>query len=104
MKNGMSGGWGYTPLKKRKGGGRCRARTERGSPCPEYAEEGYTRCRRHHGLCKALTKAGKPCRGGKLRGGRCKWHGGLSTGPRTVQGKSKVAMNFPRVRAKTGAG
>ena len=34
-------------------------------------------------LCSARTRAGRPCRSRVLRrGGRCKNHGGLSTGPR----------------------
>ncbi|MFK2876871.1 HGGxSTG domain-containing protein [Rhodanobacter hydrolyticus] len=53
-------------------------------------------------LCNARTKSGHPCRATALRGGRCKWHGGLSTGPTTDEGKRCVAMNLPRVRAKHG--
>lgn len=34
---------------------------------------------------------GQPCRCLKVyRGGRCKFHGGLSTGPRTVEGKARA--------------
>ena len=36
--------------------------------------------------CEALSVLGKR---------RCKWHGGCSTGPRTVEGKAKVAANLP---------
>ena len=101
VKSGVPGRVVDTPLKPSKGGGRCRARTKRGTPCRAYAEKGYRRCRRHHGLCRALTKSGKPCRGGKLNGtGRCKWHGGLSTGPTSLKGRAKVALNLPRVARK----
>lgn len=34
----------------------------------------------------------------KLNGGRCKWHGGLSTGPKTLEGKAKCADNLRRWR------
>jgi len=55
---------------------------------PPFPEE----CR---GLrCGAKTRAGTPC---KLRSiydnGRCKFHGGLSTGPKTPEGKKRSAMN-----------
>jgi len=44
--------------------------------------------------CGAKTRAGTPC---KLRSifanGRCKFHGGLSSGPRTVGGKRRSALN-----------
>ncbi len=46
-------------------------------------------------LCNARTKSGRPCRGLKLAHGRCKWHGGLSTGPRTPEGKARCTMNLP---------
>ncbi|WP_083918238.1 HGGxSTG domain-containing protein [Methylosarcina fibrata] len=44
--------------------------------------------------CGAKTRAGTPC---KLKAiyanGRCKWHGGESTGPKTPEGKRRSAMN-----------
>lgn len=45
--------------------------------------------------CGAKTKGdGSPC---KLRSlytcGRCRFHGGLSTGPRTKRGKTRAALN-----------
>jgi hypothetical protein len=44
--------------------------------------------------CGAKTRNGTPC---KLRSlytsGRCKFHGGLSTGARTAEGKKKVTLN-----------
>jgi hypothetical protein len=87
------------PSKGPRVGGRCQARTTQGTPCRAWAEPGHKRCRHHHGRCRALTKAGKPCRGGSLNGtGRCKWHGGCSTGPVSTAGKTKVALNLPRVR------
>src|SRR6201986_2986656 len=37
--------------------------------------------------CGARSKrAGKPCRGAAMPNGRCKVHGGKSTGPRTPEG------------------
>lgn len=42
--------------------------------------------------CGAKTRAGHPC-GQKSEAGkrRCKWHGGNSTGPKTEEGKARVA-------------
>jgi hypothetical protein len=44
--------------------------------------------------CGARTRAGTPCQSRALyRSGRCKNHGGLSTGPKSAEGKAKVARN-----------
>ncbi|MFB0613884.1 HGGxSTG domain-containing protein [Aurantiacibacter poecillastricola] len=44
--------------------------------------------------CGARTRAGTPCKRRDLyRSGRCKLHGGLSTGPRTAKGKRRSARN-----------
>ncbi len=52
-------------------------------------------------LCNARTRSGKPCRALKLAHGRCKWHGGLSTGPRTAAGIARVTHNLPgRIRKR----
>lgn len=46
--------------------------------------------------CGAMTRAGTPCQRKDLgRGGRCKLHGGASTGPRTEKGRKRVAANLP---------
>ena len=33
----------------------------------------------------------EPCRARALESGRCKWHGGMSTGPKTAAGKACIA-------------
>jgi len=44
--------------------------------------------------CGAKTRKGTPCKqGGIFENGRCKLHGGLSTGPTTPEGKAKAALN-----------
>ncbi|WP_369334892.1 HGGxSTG domain-containing protein [Tahibacter harae] len=55
--------------------------------------------------CGAHTRRGTPCQGGKIPGRkRCKWHGGLSTGPRTEAGKRKSLQNLVQFRtANPGA-
>ncbi len=55
---------------------------------PPYPEElrGMT--------CGAKTRAGTPCKRKDLYlNGRCRLHGGLSTGPTTPEGKAKAAQN-----------
>ncbi|MCZ6895520.1 MAG: HGGxSTG domain-containing protein [Gammaproteobacteria bacterium] len=39
--------------------------------------------------CGAKTRAGPPCKRMALRNGRCRNHGGLSTGPRSPEGMAK---------------
>ena len=44
--------------------------------------------------CGAKTRRGTPCKQqGLYQSGRCKLHGGLSTGPRTKAGKKRSALN-----------
>jgi len=66
---------------------------------PEYPEE-------LRGLeCGATTRKGTPCkqRNIGLANGRCKFHGGDSTGPRTRKGKKRSALNGlrPKRRKRT---
>ncbi len=42
--------------------------------------------------CGARTRSGKPCRGSAMKNGRCRMHGGPSTGPRTPEGKERSRM------------
>ena len=42
--------------------------------------------------CLAKTRQGTPCQNPAIKGpGRCKLHGGKSTGPRTAAGRARVA-------------
>ena len=56
-------------------------------------------------LCGARKRNGEPCQGrGKGAGGRCKYHGGKSTGPRTPEGRARIAeSNRRRARARVKA-
>jgi hypothetical protein len=49
-------------------------------------------------LCGARTRAGHPCRGPAMANGRCRMHGGPSTGPRTPEGLARLRA----ARTKTG--
>jgi hypothetical protein len=39
--------------------------------------------------CGAKTRKGTPCKGPAMRNGRCRMHGGASTGPRTGPGLAR---------------
>ena len=42
--------------------------------------------------CGAKTRRGTPCqRPANLRNGKCRLHGGASSGPRTKEGRAKIA-------------
>ena len=45
-------------------------------------------------FCGAKTRAGTPCKRKDLyTNGRCRLHGGLSTGPKNKKGKKQSAQN-----------
>ncbi|WP_024901567.1 HGGxSTG domain-containing protein [Robbsia andropogonis] len=51
--------------------------------------------------CGAKTRAGTPCkRIDVAANGRCKLHGGRSTGPQTEEGKKRVAANGLKPKRK----
>lgn len=53
--------------------------------------------------CGAVKKNGKPCRMTTLgANGRCKFHGGASTGPRTPEGRATALENLKLGRLKRG--
>ena len=42
-------------------------------------------------ICGAKNRRGEPCQCKQVfRGGRCLFHGGLSTGPKTEEGKARA--------------
>ena len=44
--------------------------------------------------CGAKTRKGMPCQLTEIYdNGRCKWHGGLTTGPKTEAGKEQCRIN-----------
>jgi transcriptional regulator with XRE-family HTH domain len=50
------------------------------------------RAKRHRRPCEARTRKGTPCRNKSEPGRRrCKFHGGMSTGPKTPEGKARIA-------------
>ena len=60
-------------------------------------------------ICAARTRKGQPCRLKSEPGRtRCKFHGGKSTGPKTAEGKARIAAaqraRWPAYRQRQGAG
>ncbi|WP_416224164.1 HGGxSTG domain-containing protein [Thiohalophilus sp.] len=45
-------------------------------------------------FCRARTRDGTACRCKALKNGRCRLHGGLSTGPKTLEGKVRALSNL----------
>ena len=55
----------------------------------------------HELRCGAKTRAGTPCKMNCIySNGRCKLHGGLSTGPKSTEGKAQTAKNGLKMKAK----
>ncbi len=48
--------------------------------------------------CGAATRCGHPCQGPAMANGRCRMHGGTATGPRTAEGRQRIA----KARTSTG--
>ena len=58
-----------------------RGRLKNGNPSGDYLRAPR---------CGARTRAGCPCRQPAMKNGRCRLHGGLSTGPRTQEGRRRA--------------
>ena len=60
--------------------------------------------------CGAKTRKGTPCRApavwnkkkNRPVNGRCRMHGGLSTGPRTMDGRRRALANLKQYRGERG--
>ena len=55
--------------------------------------------------CGAKTRKGTPCKAPAMKNGRCRMHGGKSTGPRTPEGLERtrhiVGVNYETMVIKT---
>jgi hypothetical protein len=51
-------------------------------------------------LCgaKARSRGGQPCLQPAMKNGRCRFHGGLSTGAKTPEGRARLVTNFKHGR------
>lgn len=48
--------------------------------------------------CAAKTRRGMPCKVYAMSNGRCRLHGGLSTGPKTIAGRAKALANLKQYK------
>ena len=56
--------------------------------------------KRNRPRCGAYARsAGHPCKAQALANGRCRNHGGMSTGPKTAEGKAKSLANLKQFRS-----
>ncbi len=53
--------------------------------------------------CFAQTRKGMPCQCKAMKNGRCKFHGGMSTGPRTPEGRLRALRNLKQFRDRPSA-
>ena len=51
-------------------------------------------------LCGARTRQGRPCIATALPNGRCRNHGGLSTGAKTAEGRAKSLSKLKQFQNK----
>ena len=54
-------------------------------------------------FCGARTRRGTSCLCKALENGRCKFHGGMSTGPKTPEGRRRALANLKQFRASAEA-
>lgn len=60
--------------------------------CARINAKAMERAARYRQPCHAKTRKGHPCRNKSEPGRRrCKFHGGMSTGPKTLEGKARIA-------------
>ena len=99
-------GWVVCPARPNRRSKHCgSAGCSMGASCWRMADLGLTGDgrpikRRRRVLCEARTRAGGFCRMRVEPGkGRCRLHGGLSTGPKTAEGKARCVEGTRRWRA-----
>jgi len=58
---------------------------------------------KYKNTCGAFARStGKPCQAKALPNGRCKNHGGMSTGPKTLEGRQAIAESTRQRMASGG--
>jgi hypothetical protein len=68
---------GATPQDKRRG------RLKNGNPSGDFSKAAR---------CCAKTRRGSACQCPGMKNGRCRLHGGLSTGPKTARGIARIRL------------
>jgi len=86
--NARAGGWGLTGFERMEAS--IRAEVARMMAIRRARE--LAKAARRRVVCGAKTRKGTPCRNKSEPGKRrCKFHGGKSTGPRTPEGRARIA-------------
>ena len=58
----------------------------------KYVQQTMKEARDNNPLCGARTRSNSPCAKYPIKGKRrCRLHGGLSTGPKTAEGRARIA-------------
>lgn len=87
--NARAWGWGLNPKVREMMEIECQLATARSRELSERVAEWNARRRV---TCGAKTRKGTPCRMKSEPGKRrCKYHGGKSTGPKTAEGRKRIA-------------
>lgn len=99
-----AGGWSVTPRPNLGEWAEAKLATDLAA----LAEREAARAARRRVRCKAQTRKEKPCRNMSEPGKRrCKFHGGRSTGPKTAEGRERIAeaqrKRWARWRAELAA-
>ena len=75
---------------------------------PQPAKVGSRNCKNSASAseltCGAKTRSATPCRNMPMRNGRCRMHGGASTGPKTAAGiaRQRAAVTIHGMRGQEG--
>jgi len=73
--------------------------------CARQLDKAEASAAQYRQPCQAMTRKGQPCRMKSEAGRRrCQFHGGLSTGPKTPEGKDRIAEAQRRRWARHRAG
>lgn len=84
-----------TPVRARTGWGVTLSRAEMALIEAKLAADRArqsAKCAKRRVRCGAKTRDGHPCKALSLPGKRrCRFHGGMSTGPKTVEGRARIA-------------
>ena len=73
-----------------------------------FNEDNWNTYKRYRPKCGAKTRVGHPCRApvvwdkenNQPKNGRCRMHGGLSTGPKTIEGKLRSLACLKQYQGK----
>lgn len=75
------------------------------------SESNWVTHKRQRPRCGVRTRIGRPCRApvvwdkksNQPKNGRCRMHGGLSTGPRSLEGRIRALANLKQFQSNTSS-